>query len=121
MGLYQHMYAASKDANARTNRNSRELAYRRKHGDLHGWMQKLYASKTGVDEADEFNRIEVELTYDDVKALEDAVRHKQLPHTEGFFFGKGNTDRYYEDDLQFCVDAKAEIFLGFKVFYSSSW
>ena len=41
--------------------------------------------------------------------------------TKGFFFGDPSDDYYYEKDLQFCVDAKAECFLGRKVFYNSSW
>jgi hypothetical protein len=49
------------------------------------------------------------------------VRHGKLPFTTGFFFGNPSDNVYYEQDLEFCVDAKAELFLGFKVFYNSSW
>jgi hypothetical protein len=61
------------------------------------------------------------LTWEDVDELENAVRHGQLPFTEGFFFGKSADNVYYEEDLKFCSDAKAELFLGLKVFYNSSW
>ncbi len=101
-----------------------ELAYWRKHPSLHGWMEQLWHKRgmpgTGNTDAD-FNGIELELTWQDVDDLEQAVRHGQLPFTEGFFFGKPSDNVYYEQDLKFCVDAKAEIFLGFKVFYNSSW
>jgi hypothetical protein len=97
-----------------------ELAYWRKHPSLHGWMEQLW-QKRNPDDMSSFNGIELELTWQDVDDLEQAVRHGQLPFTEGFFFGKPADNAYYEEDLKFCVDAKAEIFLGFKVFYNSSW
>lgn len=109
-----------------------ELAYWRKHPSLHGWMEKLWLRKNGYPsntddqfiegkEPPSFNGIELELTWEDVDELEHTVRHGKLPFTEGFFFGKPSDNRYYEEDLKFCVDAKAELFLGLKVFYNSSW
>lgn len=95
-----------------------ELAYWRKHPSLHGWMEQLYRKRGGTSE---FNGVELELSWDDIDELERAVIHGKLPFTEGFFFGKPADNVYYEDDLKFCKDAKAEIFLGFKVFYNSSW
>lgn len=97
-----------------------EIAYWRKHPSLHGWMEQLWQRKNPEDMST-FNGVELELTWEDIDELEQAVRHGQLPFTEGFFFGKPSDNTYYEQDLKFCVDAKAEIFLGFKVFYNSSW
>lgn len=113
-------------------REPREIAYWRKHPSLHGWMEKLWLRKNGFAstndqqfiegrQAPSFNGIELELTWEDVDELEQAVRHGKLPFTEGFFFGSSADNAYYEKDLKFCIDAKAEIFLGFKVFYDSSW
>jgi len=34
-----------------------------------------------------FNGIELELTWEDVDALERAIKHGMLPLTDGFFFG----------------------------------
>jgi hypothetical protein len=96
-----------------------ELAYWRKHPSLHGWMEKLAERKNL--EYSSFNCVELELTWEDIDELEQAVRHGQLPFTEGFFFGKPADNVYYEEDLKFCVNAKAELFLGLKVFYNSSW
>jgi hypothetical protein len=96
----------------------RELAYWRKHPSLHGWMEKLWKSKGNRGT---FNGVELELTWQDVDNLERAVTYGQLPFTEGFFFGKPADNAYYEEDLKFCTDAKAELFLGLKVFYNSSW
>lgn len=109
-----------------------EIAYWRKHPSLHGWMEKLWLRKNGFASTNEqqfiedkeppsFNGIELELTWEDIDKLEYTVRHGKLPFTKGFFFGKPSDNHYYEDDLKFCVDAKAELFLGLKVFYNSSW
>ena len=101
-----------------------EIAYWRKHPNLHGWMEQLWERKgkpgTGNTDAT-FNGIELELTWDDLDELERVVRHGQLPNTEGFFFGKPADNHYYEQDLEFVNNAKAEVFLGLKVFYNSSW
>lgn len=98
----------------------REIMYWRKHPSLHGWMFNLWQKKN-PESISTFNGIELELTWEDIDDLEQAVRHGQLPFTEGFFFGKPADNAYYEEDLKFCVDAKAELFLGLKVFYNSSW
>ena len=97
-----------------------EIAYWRKHPSLHGWMDQLWQRKNPEDMST-FNGVELELTWEDIDELEQAVRHGQLPFTEGFFFGKPADNAYYEEDLKFCLNAKAELFLGLKVFYNSSW
>jgi len=107
----------------------RELAYWRKHPNLHGWMEKLWLRKLAVEgktpgESDfgsTFNGIEMELTAEDLDELERAVTHGQLPSTTGFFFGNEADDYYREIDLQFIKNARAELFFGLKVFYNSSW
>jgi len=96
----------------------REIAYWRKHPNLHGWMQRLWESKGN---SGEFNGDELELTWEDLDQLEQAIRNKNLPDTSGFFFGRNADDEYREDDLKFVREAKAEAFLGLKVFYNSSW
>lgn len=96
----------------------REIAYWRKHPNLHGWMRCLWESKGNVGA---FNGDELELTWEDIDELERAVRHGQLPDTTGFFFGNPADNVYYEDDLAFIRSARAELFLGLKVFYNSSW
>jgi hypothetical protein len=94
------------------------LAYWRKHPNLHGWMQQLWKSQG--NEGD-FNGDELELTAEDLDELERAVTHKQLPPTDGFFFGNPADEYYRESDLEFVRNARAELFLGSKVFYNSSW
>ena len=97
----------------------REIAYWRKHPNLHGWMEKLAERKNLKYES--FNGIELELTHEDLDELERAVTHNQLPSTSGFFFGNGADDIYHESDLSFIKSARAELFFGLKVFYNSSW
>ena len=116
MGLDMYAYAA---ARATTNETGqREIAYWRKHPNLHGWMHRLWIEKGNEGE---FNGDELELTWEDLEALERAITHKQLPATSGFFFGRDSDDEYRESDLAFVRAAKAEVFLGLKVFYNSSW
>ena len=97
----------------------REIAYWRKHPNLHGWMELLAESKNL--EYNSFNGVELELTWEDLDALERAVTHSELPSTQGFFFGENADDYYREKDLEFIKNARAELFLGLKVFYNSSW
>lgn len=97
-----------------------EIAYWRKHPSLHGWMEQLW-QKRNPEDMSSFNGIELELTWEDIDELEQTIKAGKLPFTEGFFFGKPADNVYYEEDLKFCTNAKAEIFLGFKVFYNSSW
>lgn len=96
----------------------RRISYWRKHPNLHGWMQRLWESQGNEGE---FNRDELELTWADLDALEQAVTHGQLPATDGFFFGKNSDENYREQDLEFIKAARADLFLGLKVFYNSSW
>ena len=123
-----------KEKGAMVNPNAtqpREIAYWRKHPNLHGWMERLWIRKTTetgvVDDPDRsgefsaFNGVELELTWDDLDQLEQDVRNNKLPGTEGYFFGRDADDHYREQDLKFIRNAKAEAFLGLKVFYNSSW
>jgi hypothetical protein len=87
-------------------------------------MEKLWIEKGRPRESvgwPIFNGIELELTWDDLDRLEKDIRQGRLPNTEGFFFGNPSDYHYYEQDLEFVNNAKAEVFLGLKVFYNSSW
>jgi len=101
--------------------NPREIAYWRKHPNLHGWMARLWLDQDNTRTDKVFNGVELELTHKDLDELERAVTHGQLPSTQGFFFGDESDDFYRESDLQFIKNARAELFFGLKVFYNSSW
>ena len=147
MGLDQYAYVAARagqnsewwdgaelDPDTRDYRNAkvtkpRELAYWRKHPNLQGWMESLWKRK--MHEANQeiresewgsgFNGIELELTLADLDELELAVKKRRLPATQGFFFGGDADQHYYQQDLEFIRQARAELFMGLKVFYNSSW
>lgn len=147
MGLDQYAYVAARagqnsewwdgaelDPDTRDFRNDRvtkprELAYWRKHPNLQGWMESLWRRR--FHEANQeipesafgsgFNGIELELTLADLDELERVIKKRQLPKTQGFFFGSDADQHYYPQDLEFIRQAKAELFLGLKVFYNSSW
>jgi hypothetical protein len=97
----------------------REIAYWRKHPNLHGWMETLAEQKKL--KYDSFNGVEIELTAEDLDALERDVKKRQLPATSGFFFGNNSDQHYYDQDLAFVKAARTEMFMGLKVFYNSSW
>ena len=109
-----------------------EIAYWRKHPNLHGWMEQLWQERQyqtqpvdateAVDpESDTFNNVELELTREDIDRLEQCILENQLPVTRGFFFGEGSDDYYRDQDLKFVREARANLFLGLRVFYNSSW
>lgn len=106
---------------SRTVERPREIMYWRKHPNLHGWMERLWQERGGGGDSDHFNGVELELTWDDIQALEQDISEGRLPSTTGFFFGQNSDDEYREQDLEFCAAARAELFLGQRVFYNSSW
>ena len=95
-----------------------ELATWRKHPNLQGWMQELYYEKGGEGE---FNCVDVELTFEDLDALEATLDEEELPETVGFFFGSNADDHYAEADREFIREARAAIKKGYTVVYSSWW
>ena len=107
-------------------RQPRQISYWRKHPNLQGWMENLWEQKmqaTGEDNPHTFNGIELELTWEDIDRLEKDIKAGTVAQlaTTGFFFGDPSDEYYKEQDLEFCLDAKTELFLGLKVFYNSSW
>jgi hypothetical protein len=130
MGLDQYAYVAGQAETEYDDQSRVELSYWRKHPNLQGWMEQLWNEKvnmgrpTPMDGFDAvFNGIELELSWEDVDRLERDIRSGSVAElgTTGFFFGNPSDDVYLEQDLQFCRDAKAELFVGRRVFYNSSW
>lgn len=123
MGL--DMYAYSTSEKVETNADffveaRTEIAYWRKFNALHGWMQDLYYSKGG--KSDEFNCDNVQLTADDLDALEEVLKKGLLQPVDGFFFGGQTVEAYQiEGASEFIGKARAAIAEGLTVYYSSWW
>lgn len=118
MGLDQNAFAV--DGNGEKN----EIMYWRKHPNLQGWMEQLWVKKgrPGSTEDDfVFNCKDVELTLEDIEALEVAVHNGKLPQTTGFFFGSDSDKDYWERDLEFVQKSKELLASGLRVFYTSWW
>lgn len=96
----------------------KELAYWRKHPNLHGWFRREWES---LGNTGEFNGDQLEIDWAMLERLEYDIINGELPGTSGFFFGSGADDVYYKQDLEFVQQARAELFLGLRVFYNSSW
>ena len=123
MGLDQYATARkgepSKDEDGYTYyKDSMELSYWRKHPNLQGWMEELYHEKGGEES---FNCVDVELTLEDLEALEKSLDESALPETAGFFFGTDSGDYYAEQDREFIREARAAIKQGYTVVYNSWW
>ena len=95
-----------------------EIAYWRKHPDLHGWMEQLYRKKGGTEKS--FNGDTVLLTEEDIDSLKIAVLTRTLPSTSGFFFGASEQEINFAD-LEFIEKAKEAIKEGYTIYYDSSW
>ena len=122
MGLDMYAYATAKANEEWGTGSQREIAYWRKHPNLHGWMEQLWRSRNTDPAVDPmFNGVELELTWEDLEQLEEDIKNERLPSTVGFFFGDNSDDYYRSQDLEFVKNARAEIFSGLKVFYNSSW
>jgi len=108
-GQSEDYWQQNLDGNLESVSKPREIAYWRKHPNLHGWMNNLWLEKNINSLHDDvmFNGIELELTWDDLNQLELDIKEGKLPSTSGFFFGDDSDDYYRAQDLQFVADAKA--------------
>jgi hypothetical protein len=131
MGLDQFMKVANKDdfvsdiEYKEGFQGGAEFWYWRKNNALHGYMQKLYATKGGDPNPNEFNCVPVVLTFEDIKKLRNSISEDKLQPTSGFFFGSLRyDDNRKEEDIAVCEMATK----GYlqkenegKVLYYTSW
>ena len=130
MGLDQYAAIRLDTKDEEGNWNEEELAYWRKHPNLQGFMENLWEEKGRPNITKEqqdsvmgsdFNCVDLELTLEDIDALEASVRGEELPETGGFFFGDCSDEHYKEEDLEFCANARKALADGQMVIYSSWW
>lgn len=118
MGLDQWLYVR------RDGEDTVEIAYWRKHPNLHGLMHSIWTRKgkpnAGGD--DEFNTIPLFLDEQDINFIEDVIINRNLPETSGFFFGKSKVNTEQDmHDLEVFSKAKVMLKLGYEVYYNSWW
>ena len=132
MGL--DMYAYARPPRKRNSEDDVQIAEWRKHNRLQGWMQQLWESKgcPNTNEDGDFNCVELQLTEEDINALEDDILTMTMPESNGFFWGSDsffwtdedgndypeNSYYYLERDLEFVTEARKMLDKGYRVFYS---
>lgn len=102
------------------NEEAKEIAYWRKHPNLHGWMFALYRAKGGEKDAKGFNCVNLVIDSNDLDKLEKTIDDNALPPTTGFFFGESTPDRITQD-RDFIKAARQAIADGMTVYYTSWW
>lgn len=95
-----------------------EIAYWRKHPNLHGWMERLYDSKGGDGM---FNCEFVQLTESDLIKLQEDILQRALFEASGPFWGLNSDEEYRKDDLTFIQEALDSIEQGYDILYYSWW
>jgi hypothetical protein len=81
-------------------------------------MRNLYVKKGGQD--GQFNCVPVQLTEEDLNALEKDIRFNKLSETNGLFFGTSYPEDKYRD-LAFIQRARMALDEGKVVYYTSWW
>ena len=98
-----------------------ELAYWRKHPNLHGFMERLWRNRNPEKKGEDFYCEQLALTLEDIDLLESVVTNGLLPETSGLFFGRNSDEGYRDYDLRFCTEARAALNDGKVVVYDSWW
>ena len=124
MGLDQHAFARPPAPFVADDDPAPAFVWR-KHARLQEWAEALFEARTN-EPRDALNCGELELTAEDVDALERLVREGHLPRSPGgFFYGHEFQDEsareYRDHDLEFCAWARAAIAAGQTVVYSCWW
>ena len=100
-----------------------EIAYWRKHPNLHGYI--VQAFNKGVDDC-----TPIELTPKDLNQIADAIEKNELPKTEGFFFGSSeHHEEGKKENIKIFRDASAWLDKKlvakngdwFSIHYEASW
>ena len=128
------MYAYARPPRKRNSDNDIGIGEWRKHNRLQGWMQQLWESKgcPNASEDGDFNSVEMELTEEDINALEEDILTMTMPESNGFFWGSDsffwtdeegndypeNSYYYLERDLEFVTDARKMLDKKHRIFYS---
>ena len=130
MGLDQYAYVVKKskdikdiydnDATTRPYIVNDELAYWRKHYELHRWMFNLAKKKGFKGGKDDFNCVMVRLEEKDIKELRKEIEKRRFVDA-GHDWDKDVFEMDKDRDERFCNEAERALEEGFAVFYDSWW
>mgnify|MGYP004226379585 FL=1 len=115
LGLDQYLVA-------KKNENTEQLGIWRKHANLQGFMQNLAVEKKIVKNVDDFNCVDLPLNLDDISRVVAAIVLKDLPQTNGFFFGASyGDDAEAQRDLLIFDEAASYANMGWNIVYRCWW
>lgn len=98
-----------------------EVAYWRKHPNLHGFFTKKWED-LGYGKKDDFNGNSLELTDEIVDEAIFKIIMNALPSTDGFFFGESEfTAEAIDFDISTLKSVQKLIRDGKKVYYYADW
>lgn len=95
-----------------------EVAYFRKHSDLHGWLTEKWLERH--PEETDFNTSYMEITPELLSQMADYANQSEHEHHQGFFWGQ-SYDSDWERTKEVCEQIKDILDEGRKVFYYSWW
>ena len=98
----------------------KEIAYFRKHADLHGFLQEIWLEKNPGKDPSDFNCKKLRITKKILKQLEDLARNQPDKHYHGFFWGATRPDDW-KDTLDAVDKMRGLISRGEQVYYTSWW
>lgn len=129
MGLDQYAYKRARKEYASKEEADEALnliVAWRKHNRLQGWMENLWIQRGNEED---LNCRLLQLYLEDIKNLEEDIENRNLPETQGFFFGNDSynyktEDGKYEDyeiDKKFIKEAKEALANNYDIFYNCWW
>lgn len=127
MGLDMYAYAVDKESSIdafkiKEGASKEELFYWRKNNALHSWMNRLFTEKGGSDNPSDFNCQCLQLTKEDLLALQGDILDDKLQPASGFFWGSLCYDSdMKQEDLKFVAVALSYVADGWVVYYDSWW
>ena len=119
MYLYKTQEEFTRDVDVEPPEDAELVSHWAKHPNLHGKIKDIYLRKGGKDS--NFNSKILVLNRKDIKEIKTAIKHKSLPHTRGFFFGKSkDSDQQWGEDMTKMYEALDAIEDGYTIFYYST-
>ena len=97
-----------------------EVAYWRKHPDLHCFIEDIWRKKKPKEAANNsFNCIYFKLSKKDLKAILKATKNRKMVKRTGFFFGY-SSDYQYKETIKIFKDALEQVD-KYDFYYYSWW